>query len=455
MSSKTFLDLERRVCAYAEQTGIITLMQDGVILGLSGGMDSVLLLHLLSRMAAGQGFPLLAVHVHHHLRGEEADRDAEFCQTLCRALSVPFELVHCDVPAEMRKHHRGVEETARRMRYGALRALLKDRGFSCIATAHHASDQLETVLFQMLRGGGLSTLVGMRPVRLPLVRPFLCLTRSEIAEAVEAEGLSYVSDSTNADTAYARNYLRAEILPRMRTLNGNAEQAILRMSEGLSHDAALLEDLTDRALVDAPPCDGGMKVSYLLSLPEAIRRRIILRLFAAARTEDEADIPLEHVHLTKISQLLSSGRQRFSVAVPCALHAICEDGVFSFRKGRARALVSFPPVPLSEGETVLPEDITLSIRREDDTVFVRCFSFLHKIDIVTAFSSAIINGVMYCRGRLPGDSYRFHGHTRLLKKELIEKKVPQRLRGVLPVLCDDSGILWVPFLPVRENPPCD
>ena len=454
MTSAAFLDVERRFRTYAAETGALEAMQGGVLLALSGGMDSVLLMHLLVRLAKEQGFPLLAVHVHHHLRGGEADRDAEFCRALCATLSVPFEIAHCDVPAEARRQRRGIEETARRMRYGALRAVLRRCDLACIATAHHAQDQLETVLLQMLRGGGLQALVGMRPVRLPLIRPLLGLTREEIAAAVTAEGFSYVDDSTNVDTAYTRNYLRAEILPRLASVNGNATQAVCRMCEGLAHDADLLEILTDRAITDAPPCDGGVDVAYLMTLHEAIRRRVILRLYAAARGDDRADVPLEHVHLTAITRLLATGRRRFSVAVPCALHAICEAGVFSFRvKEAAPAPISH--TALTEGDTCFPGGVTLNLRREGATVFLRCFSFLHKIDIVTAFSSAIINGELYCRGRLPGDAYRFRGHRRLLKKAFNEAKVPQELRELLPVVCDNAGILWVPYLPVRENPTCD
>ena len=454
MPSDAFLRFESRFRAYLLQNGMEEAMRGGVLLALSGGMDSVLLLHLLSRLAAERDFSLLAVHVHHHLRGDEADRDAEFCRALCAGLSVPFELVHCDVPREAERLRRGVEETARKMRYGALRSMLSSRALACIATAHHANDHLETLLFQMVRGGGLSSLVGIRPCRAPLIRPLLAFGRDEIAAVVKEEGLSYVTDSTNADMAYARNYLRAEVVPRLLAVRENAATAAVRMSEGLAHDHALLEQLTDQAMAAAPPCDGGVEVAYLLTLHEALRRRVLLRLYAAARRAESMDVPLEHVHLVEISRLLALGKRRCSVAVPDELCAVCEDGVLSFCR-RLPAVEELSPTQLCEGDNLLPNGVTVSIKRDGDTISVRCFSFLHKMDIMTAFSSAIINGDIYCRGRLPKDAYRFRGHTRLLKKALIEHKIPARVRSVLPILCDDLGILWVPFLPVRENTLCD
>ena len=452
-SASRFASAEKTALSYIVSEGISDAFSGGVLLALSGGADSVFLLHLLARLAAKQGFSLLAVHVNHHLRGDEADRDAAFCYELCADLGVRFVCVDVDVAAEQKCGKFGVEEAARRVRYRALYTELEKRPeLSCIATAHHGTDQLETVLFQLLRGGALHAAVGMPPVRLPIVRPLLCLSRREIVSALEDAGCGFVTDSTNSDIGYARNYLRCEILPRLSRINREPERAILRTSEALAHDAALLDELAGAAYAAAPRRDEGVDAAYLLSLHEALRRRVIVLLYEEKREKEASHIALEHTHIVSISELLRSGRASFSVAVPNRLYAVLENGVLSFRR-TLPTVVGAPTerIPIVDGENTLPGGFSLSVRRDKDEVFVRCFSFLHKIDITTAISSDIINGELYVRGRMPRDSYRFRSHTHSLKKLYNEAKIPLAIRSYLPVLCDQSGILWVPFFPVREK----
>ena len=452
-SAERFFAAEKTVLSYIASEKISDALCGGVLLALSGGADSVFLLHLLTRLSKKQAFPLLAVHVNHHLRVDEADRDAAFCRSLCEALGVPFICLDVDVAEEQARGKFGLEEAARRVRYRALFAELEGHPeLACIATAHHGTDQLETVLFQMLRGGGLRAALGMSPVRLPIVRPLLCLSRKEIEMALTDAGCDFVTDSTNADTGYARNYLRHEILPRLSRINCEPERAILRMSEALSHDAAFLDELAGTACSAAPRRDDGVDAGYLTSLHEALLRRVIVILYEEKREADASHIAIEHTHIVSISELLRSGRSSFSVAVPNRLYAVLANGVFSFR--RTPNVVADAPntcVPLVDGENELPGGFFLTVRRDGAEVLVRCFSFLHKMDITVAISSDIINGELYARSRRPQDAYRFHSHTHSLKKLYNEAKIPLGVRPYLPVLCDQSGILWVPFFPVREK----
>ena len=338
------------------------------------------------------------------------------------------------------------------MRYRALHGVLAEHPeLSCIATAHHATDQLETVVFQMLRGGGLRAVVGMTPVRLPLVRPLLCMSRREIEAALSETGISFVTDTTNADVGYTRNYLRREILPRLLRVNREPERAVFRMSEALSHDVSLLDDLARAARQAAPVCGDGVDAAYLVSLHEAMRRRVLVMLYEEQRSADAAHIPIEHTHIVSVSRLLCSGRSSFSYAVPNRLFAVLRDGVFSFRRAPISEMVEGTPVPLPEGDNALPGGFVLNVRREGTALFLRCSSFFHKIDIGIAISSDIINGELYARTRMPQDSYRFRGHTHSLKKMYNEAKIPLAVRPYLPIVCDQSGILWVPFFPIREN----
>ena len=444
-------ELVQRIRSYMDDEGMRDSLSGGVLLALSGGADSVFLAHLLSQLSREWGFRLCALHVHHHLRGEEADRDAALCRRLAEELQIPFRVEHIDVRGAAARERRGLEETARLLRYRALRAEREAAGLSVVATAHHATDHLETVLHRILRGGGLRALLGIRPKREDLIRPLLCVGKAEIEAALQESGIPYAIDSTNSDTAYTRNYLRAEVLPRLSQVVPDPETAAMRMSEALSHDAALLDELAAQALAEAPRREEGVESAYLASLPEAIRRRVLRLLYEEKREPEATDIPLEYTHTVAISRLLTERRPSFSLAVPNRLFAHMFDGFFEFRRGETEVLPFRGRLAVSSEITPLPPDFSVMVSSGATGLSVRCSSKFYKIDIETAISSDIINGELYVRTRQAGDAYFFRGHTHSLKKLLNERRVPPELRPHLPILCDDEGILWVPFCPVREK----
>ncbi len=428
------------------------LLQGGVLVALSGGADSVFLLYCLKRFSDACGFPLAALHVHHHLRGEEADRDADFCRTLCEAQGIRFTLCHADVPGEAAKTHAGIEETARRLRYAALRAALADtHDLSVIATAHNATDNAETVLLNLMRGGGVRALSGILPVRGDLVRPLLTLTKDEILGAVAEAGLFYVSDSTNADTAYARNYVRHEILPRLGRLTPSPEEAIGRMCRNLQSDAACLDRLTDERWAEAGITDR-VDGAWLLEQEGAIRFRVLRRLYERAREAGAESVALEYTHAASILSRLAARQGDFMLNLPNRLCAVYAGGVLRFCREVAKPPALSPtPIPLGEGDTPLPGGFTLSLKREAGTCTLRYFSNLHRIDTKAAISSATLNGSLTVRARLPGDVCTRAGHKHKLRKLFNEKKIPPALRPAWPVVCDDDGILWVPLCTMRTD----
>ena len=183
---------EERLMTFLAEEGLLRRFSQGVLVALSGGADSVFLLRLLAALSARDGFKLRALHVNHGIRGDEALRDEEFCRALCRELGVPLTVVVLDVPSAARARGEGLETVARALRYEALDECLRaDPDISYMATAHNATDHLETVLQHMLRGGGAAALVGIRPVRDRLLRPLLCLSGEEIREALAAGNIPY------------------------------------------------------------------------------------------------------------------------------------------------------------------------------------------------------------------------------------------------------------------------
>ncbi len=223
---------------------------DKVLVGLSGGADSVCLLFMLFSMKEEFDLTISALHVNHGIRGAEADRDEAFCRTLCEKLNIPFYAVRADIPAMAEKEGIGLEEAGRKFRYEAFERKADELGCNRIAVAHHMNDRAETVLFQMIRGSKLNGLAGIREKNGRIVRPLLCVTREEIESSLKEEGLDFVTDSTNADTDYTRNYLRNEILPALESLRPQAARHIAETADYVGRVADYMQAETD-ALYEA------------------------------------------------------------------------------------------------------------------------------------------------------------------------------------------------------------
>lgn len=210
---------------------------DGVVVGLSGGPDSVFLLYALHTLQARMGFTLRAVHVHHGIRGAEADRDEVFSAELCAKLAVPFQAVHVAAPAYAAQQGLSLEEAARILRYEALETARQQltTPTAWIAVAHHLDDQAETVLHNLVRGAGLRGLAGMENRRNHVIRPLLSIKREDILKWLEQNKIAYVTDSTNMDPHYTRNRIRSTVLPELREINPEA-------SAHIAHSAALLRE---------------------------------------------------------------------------------------------------------------------------------------------------------------------------------------------------------------------
>ena len=245
-----------------------------VLCAVSGGRDSVALLHLLSALAEEAGFQVAAAHFNHQLR-PTADRDEAFVRDWCRGCGIPFTCGRGDVGAFARREGLGVEDAARRLRYAFLETTAADMGADRIATAHHREDNAETVLLHLLRGAGMQGLGGIAPVRGRIVRPLLEISRAEIDAYVKQNALSYVEDESNQDARFTRNRLRLEVLPLLEEISPGcagriaAAAAVLREEDGhLRREAeALLPAARDGAM-DLP-------VPVLRGQDKPVRRRLV------------------------------------------------------------------------------------------------------------------------------------------------------------------------------------
>lgn len=229
---------------------------DGIVIAISGGPDSMALLHSVSRAAEfvnrhGPRLSLLAAHCNFHLRGDESDRDEGFVSEECRKLGVELVVRHFDTLKVCRDRHVSVETAARDLRHEWFRELCAERN-ALLATGHNADDNAETLLLNLLRGSGTRGLKGMLPRRGNIISPLLAFHRSEITGYLDANGIGYVTDSTNLESDYRRNFLRNEVLPLLRDRWPGADRAIQQTLKHMASENAVVEQAVASALGDGP-----------------------------------------------------------------------------------------------------------------------------------------------------------------------------------------------------------
>ncbi len=422
------------VCDYGMESAI----NSGVLVGLSGGPDSVmLLLFLLEYRQRGQYFPIVCVHVNHSIRGDEALRDENESRLLCKSLGVEFLSFTYDVPTLAKKHGKGLEEMARHVRYSCFDDIISGRNdVSAIAIAHNATDNLETVILNIMRGAGARGAAGIPPVRDNIIRPLIYVSKDDIISALDSFGVGYVIDSTNSSFEYSRNRIRGRIIPELRSINSSPENMAARLSRNLRRDDEYITSAAHRFLSDFT----GMRVSRdkLCELHISVFSRVVTEMAKAIGGS------VSEAQTEKIYSLIFSSDFSYDIS----------GGKFISERGICRVVPKYNALEFYEIEVFLGKNIfteydaELVISRGDITV---SSSNVYNFSIQANLSSAIINGRLFLRPKKDGDTVFFGGHTRKIKKLFNDYGIPPSLRDRVPVLCDDSGVVWIPGIGVRDD----
>lgn len=427
-------DLLDKVVAFTEENHLFVPLCH-VLVGVSGGADSVSLLHMLCHWPRA-GLQVTAMHIHHGLRGDTADRDADFVSALCSEWGVPLVSVRADVAEVAREAGIGLEEAGRRERYRLFEETRCRLGADYILTAHTASDQAETVLMRILRGCGTDGLAGIPAVRETVRRPLLSSTRHEIETYCLENGLTYVEDETNADTAFTRNRIRHELLPLLRQINPSADTALCRLSAHAAEDSHYLCALAEEAVSAAAVPEGGYAVAAFLCQPQPVRRRMIHSVLAALALPQ-----ISESHILAVEGILRQGRGQ--VLLPTGVCLCVEYGrLFVLQKEESAPqnldVKSFPFTFFW-----LDKQYVLRLVGAKD---VEEWKNVHKMFSNYSVDYARIQDSLCIRPRRMGDVLHPAGRGvgKTLKKWMNEWHVPVVERDTLPVLCDEGGVLLVP-----------
>ena len=448
-----------------------------IIVGVSGGADSLCLLHALNILAPEFDWQLHVAHLNHQLRGEEAQADAEFVRDLARQWNLPYTIEARDVAAFARRQKLSIEEAARQVRYGFLLEVALTQHSDIIAVAHNADDQAESVLMHFLRGSGLSGLRGMQPKMLIadlrmliphsaisiqqsktyLVRPLLDTPRSAIDEYCRQHDLQPRLDSTNADTTYFRNRLRHELLPLLETYNPQIRSILCRTADVIAAEHEILQAHTNDAwgMTLVEESDTALTFDLLLwrrqpiGLRRALLRQAIQRLRPPLRD-------IDFVHIEDAIEVLQRATTGDQVTLPENLLLEVSYATFTIAPRDELTLPDWPLLPERSaslpihvpGITPLPES-AWSLT----TVFEACDYGLPLARFAACFDADTLPAPLTLRPRTSADRFHPQGMPASvrLKDWMINAKIPRAIRDRLPLIVSGDQIVWVPGYRVGQS----
>ena len=407
---------------------------DRIAVGVSGGADSVALLRFLAALRPQFGWDLVVCHIHHGLRGAEADRDECFVRALAEQLGLPCAVSRIDAATLALRDHISVEEAGRMARYAFFAQTAGEGGR--IATAHTLDDSIETVLMNLVRGTGLRGLCGIPRIRGNIVRPLLDCTRAEVEDYLGALGQPYCTDSTNLTDDYTRNRIRHDILPRLCALNPNFPGAMARMLPRLAAQQALTDCLAAQSAQQLRAACGGLSRQGLSALPEPVCDRLLLRLLEQNR------LPVSAAAVERMTETLRTGGKLDLAA----------RSWFFVAQGDLAAVIYAPPggippvpVPLPQEKTpvILPFSPQKSMKLTLCNKIVANTSEKFNISLLKyAIDCDRIKGYSFMRTRRPGDTFIVGKKQLSLGEAWAAAGIPALLRPALMVLADEQGVLW-------------
>lgn len=445
----------RKVKDFIEQNSMIE-KGDRIVLGVSGGADSVCLLYMLSEICSKQQIPLIVVHINHGIRGEDAKRDEQFVAKLCRELKLEYEIFTANVVQIAKTENLSEEEAGRKVRYEAFFQVCKDKKCNKIAIAHNKNDVAETVLFHLFRGTGIRGLSGIQPIstrriegsEITIIRPLLCLERKEIEEYLKERNISYQIDATNLTDAYSRNKIRNQILPyAMNEINPNAIAHITQMASQLKEIENFINLQVDLrySLLTNNTENGRIAIDVNafnhedIIIQKGIIRKVIEKLAGGLKD-------LEAIHVEQVLSLASKqvGKQ---INLPYGIVAVRDYDRILLGIGQniieETDEIAIKPIVIEKpGKYYLP---MLHKFLEISIIHHEKMEAIPKSSCMKWFDYDKIENALVVRNRKEGDYIQINatGGRKKLKDYFIDQKIPRMERDKQLLVADGNHIMWI------------
>ncbi len=403
---------------------------DRVVVALSGGADSVSLLDALCSLKEKYNLTIYAAHLNHNLRGEEAECDENFCKILCKNYEVELFIKSIDIHTLANEQKISEELCGRNERYKFFDEL-SVRLNAKIATAHSASDNAETLIYNIARGSSVRGLSAIPPKRGRIIRPLIEVSRAQIEEYCKQKGLAFVTDSTNLTDDYTRNRIRHSVMGTLRDINPQLEQSVSQLSESAREVTDYLNKQA-QAVLDKCKTQFGFSCKMLLQLDTAVLKHSLVLL-----CERTAKLTPEHRHIELMIKILNNGG---AVNLSSKFIAVSKQGIFRIISVNDNE--EFKPVSVSENFSINYNGKIYSITKQNS----------NKENKNSVSIDSIDKGAVF-RTRKEGDkfTYRRRKVTKPLRKVLNEMKIPSEQRDNLLVLAIDNTILWCENIGVSED----
>ena len=391
----------------------------GLILCISGGSDSMSLLHFFYENKGLYGIPFVVAHVNHGLRAESEDEE-RMLESYCSEREVPIEILHAKI-SESKPKGKSTEEYAREVRYKFFSDVREKYGYSHIATAHNADDNGETILLNLIRGCGISGLKGI-PVKRDdgIIRPLIRCSKKEIYSYCCEHGIAYATDKTNFENIYTRNIVRNELVPLIEKINPSFNEAVIRLSNSASADDTYLETLIDKEIEH-----GSLSLSYLRSLPESLLSRYVRRYFFV----NSPKIVLTNKQTNDIIYLIKESDISKRIVVQGVEIRRSYDSLIVSESSKDE--FSDFELNLEFGENLLDGIGTIIVSEETVTSenVKNCIS---------------VRSPLIVRNRISGDCVKFPKRPeKTLKKLFVDDKIPLDKRSRIPIVVSEGEIVWV------------
>lgn len=402
-----------------------------VVIGLSGGADSVSLTHALLKISKERDFEIEAVHVNHGIRGNEAERDENFSKNFCKNLGIKLTVKRISVPEIAKNLKIGTEEAGRMARYEILNEIAGEEESVKIATAHTLSDNIETLIMRLVSGASLKGLCGIPPTRENIIRPLIEVKREEIEKYCKENNLSFVDDSSNFERDYTRNKIRLDIIPMLKSLNPNFENTAARTLNLLKNDEEFLEKETEKALKSS-------SLNEIINLPMALKSRALLKIiksFTQERIEEKHIKSLENLIIKKSGKICIPGSK-----------------MLELKNGEITLCAPSNEEALKWEYLIKPLNILTEIKTNIIIKVVKVSDYSKKVgDICIDFDKIPKNSVI--RNRRAGDKFTFQkrGLTKSIKKIFSEMKIPIPKREKIPLIAFENEVIWCENLGVSKN----